>query len=413
MARIFICYRRENARGYAGRIYDHLRTMYPEKDLFYDRESLKPGEPWPGYIKEQFRDCEFLLVVIQKDWHKTADPESGKRRLDDPVDWVRLEIEAGLSRQQTKVVPVLVGDESRVPRADWLPASLHGLVGGQSYTLDEQDFRGAVKKLADHMGGAAAQEEPKAGPEEPAGRRAHEVCDRTPQRTAFQRALESKERRPWAFILQGGRLQSHESLVTYLEQRVDPDQKLRIRPSGGSLVWQWDSASEEPLIRPQVFQRFNAADAKGLEDALERNRDFEFVCLHHTIVTSARRPSALDAVRSHLSWWDSIRLGDGHPIPLLFFSIVHDSSFLGRMWWRWRMRAFEKTGYQSVQVRLFDTLANVNRGHVWEYFIDRNIGTLTEREAHLKALFEKHRSKPMAEVEEYLDRYFGPKGEKK
>lgn len=147
MARIFICYRRENARGYAGRIYDHLRTIYPEQDLFYDRESLKPGAPWPDYIRRQFGDCEFLLVVIQKNWHTIQDPESGARRLDEPGDWVRLEIEAGLSQRSTTVIPVLVGDEPKLPLARRLPESIRGLVDGQSLTLDEQDSSGGGREV--------------------------------------------------------------------------------------------------------------------------------------------------------------------------------------------------------------------------------------------------------------------------
>ena len=76
--------------------------------------------------------CDVLLVLIGDRW-LTVTGQDGRRRLDNPDDFVRLEIEAALSRD-VPVIPILV-EGARMPRADELPASLSKLARRQALEL--------------------------------------------------------------------------------------------------------------------------------------------------------------------------------------------------------------------------------------------------------------------------------------
>ncbi len=86
-ARIFICDRRENPHAHA--VYSELSRLIPASDIFFDRVSIQPGAPWPGYIQDQLRDCAVMLVQLHNNWHGIADPKSRLRRIDEDGDRVR------------------------------------------------------------------------------------------------------------------------------------------------------------------------------------------------------------------------------------------------------------------------------------------------------------------------------------
>jgi hypothetical protein len=104
MSGIFISYRRADEPGYAGRIADRLRTEFGES-TFIDVESLEPGTDFVERIEQAVGAVDVLVAVIGRDWAPT-DP-SGRPRLDDPNDFVRLEIGSAL-RRDIRVIPVLV-----------------------------------------------------------------------------------------------------------------------------------------------------------------------------------------------------------------------------------------------------------------------------------------------------------------
>lgn len=146
MARIFICYRRENPHAYA--VYSELSRLIPESDIFFDRTSIQPGTPWPGYIQDQLRDCEVMLVLLHEDWHGIADPKSRLRRIDEETDWVRQEIAAGLAQPATKVIPVLTGDGADPPSAEWkLRKEIAGLCDMHAFRVHEDSYRASIERL--------------------------------------------------------------------------------------------------------------------------------------------------------------------------------------------------------------------------------------------------------------------------
>ncbi len=119
-ANIFINYRREDSAGHAGRLFDGLSDHFPGR-LFMDVDTLEPGVDFVDAIEKAVGSCEVLIVVIGSEWLTLTDA-TGKRRLDDSGDFVRLEVESALARN-IRVIPVLVQD-TPMPRAGELPASL-------------------------------------------------------------------------------------------------------------------------------------------------------------------------------------------------------------------------------------------------------------------------------------------------
>jgi TIR domain len=122
MPSIFVSYRRSDAPGHAGRLYDRLVDRFGEGSVFKDLDSMEPGADFVEVIEDTVARCDALLAVIGRDWLEVN--QGGGRRLDDPQDWVRLEIADALKRK-IRVVPVLVAGASMPSAAD-LPEDLQG-----------------------------------------------------------------------------------------------------------------------------------------------------------------------------------------------------------------------------------------------------------------------------------------------
>jgi len=75
--RIFISYRRDDASGQAGRLYDHLVERFGENSVFMDIDTIPPGEEFDSYIDDALRDCYMCIVVIGQRWSIGCRPECG------------------------------------------------------------------------------------------------------------------------------------------------------------------------------------------------------------------------------------------------------------------------------------------------------------------------------------------------
>ena len=119
--KIFISYRRADTEGYAGRIYDRLSASFSEDKIFMDVSDIDPGEDFVELIENAVSSCDVLVALIGKQWLDIRD-ENAQRRLENPNDFVRLEISAAL-RREIRVIPVLLHGAS-MPRANDLPKNL-------------------------------------------------------------------------------------------------------------------------------------------------------------------------------------------------------------------------------------------------------------------------------------------------
>jgi hypothetical protein len=143
--RLFISYRRGDTRWLAGRLSDSLAAYFGDRRVFRDVEGIEGGADFGDVIERTLADTGAQIVLIGRDWLDARD-EQGRRRLDDPEDWVAREIIAAL-KGGVRLYPVLVED-TPMPRADELPAALRGLVRFNAVTLSDARWDADVARLA-------------------------------------------------------------------------------------------------------------------------------------------------------------------------------------------------------------------------------------------------------------------------
>jgi hypothetical protein len=150
---IFISYRRADSQGWAGRIQEDLRVRFGDISLFFDLETIGPGEDFLEAIQRALGSCQALLALIGPQW-ASAKNAAGHLRLDDPSDTVRLEIATALEHDLF-VVPVLLGG-ARFPAMESLPPDLAPLGRRNAHELSDArwtyDFERLVSGLVNATG---------------------------------------------------------------------------------------------------------------------------------------------------------------------------------------------------------------------------------------------------------------------
>ena len=146
--KIFINYRRGDDPGNTGRLFDRLQDEFEPQQLFLDVDNIPPGRDFVRELNERVAECDIVLSVIGKTWLDAQDA-AGARRLDNPDDFVRIELLSALN-QNKQVIPVLVG-ETQMPRPEDLPEPLRPLARRNAVRLTHERFRadmaGLVKAL--------------------------------------------------------------------------------------------------------------------------------------------------------------------------------------------------------------------------------------------------------------------------
>src|SRR4026208_665173 len=120
--KIFISYRRADSKYVVDRIRDRLIAAYDEEAVFRDLESIPLGQNFSDVLKESTTTCDVMLVVIGPQWASITD-DQGNKRLFEPHDYTRLEVEAGLANKKILVIPLLVMN-ARMPGMVEVPESL-------------------------------------------------------------------------------------------------------------------------------------------------------------------------------------------------------------------------------------------------------------------------------------------------
>jgi hypothetical protein len=145
---VFISYRREDAAGFAGRIYDRLIQTLGRESVFIDVDNIPAGLDFVDVLSERVGRCDALIAVIGRNWLAAADRDN-RRRLDDPNDFVRIEIGSALERS-VPVIPVLV-DGAAMPNADDLPDGLKKLARRQGIEISHNRFDSDAERLTDAL----------------------------------------------------------------------------------------------------------------------------------------------------------------------------------------------------------------------------------------------------------------------
>jgi CHASE2 domain-containing sensor protein len=146
----FISYRRDQSAWPARILRDALTKRFGEGSVFMDLESIEAGADWPRRIDDAISACGAILVLIGPHWLDARD-RHGERRIDDPADWVRLEIEAALRQPDIVLAPVLL-DGAAMPAPEELPESIRTLTNRNSIAITADAWGDVVDRVVDSIG---------------------------------------------------------------------------------------------------------------------------------------------------------------------------------------------------------------------------------------------------------------------
>jgi TIR domain len=149
MPAIVLSYRRDDARGVAGRVFDRLVGEYGKDAVFMDVDTIPPGADFRHHLDHVLARCDILLAIIGPHWRGRHD--SGYGRLGDDDDFVRFEIERALERN-IRVIPVLI-DDTPMPQPKQLPHAIAELASRQAVSVDSGvRFHTDMDRLIDSIG---------------------------------------------------------------------------------------------------------------------------------------------------------------------------------------------------------------------------------------------------------------------
>jgi hypothetical protein len=216
--RIFISYRRDETDFPAGWLYERLAAHFGPDQVFKDVDSIELGDDFAEVIADAVGACDVLLVLIGARWLEITDA-AGRPRLENPDDFVRLEVEAALERK-VRIIPILVG-RARIPDAHELPASLGKLVRRQALALDPTRFDADTRRLVRVVEKTLAEEEARRAAEaRPATEESRLTTDQTMAGDESERVAPAAPAVLHAWEIEQGRRQSE------AEQRtVQADEK--------------------------------------------------------------------------------------------------------------------------------------------------------------------------------------------
>jgi hypothetical protein len=145
---IFISFRNGD-EGFAPELVKTALTQkFDPEQIFLSRDSIPPGADFPHALRDRAANCRVLLALIGSRWLTMTD-SSGRRKLEQRNDWVRIEIAAALSAKRT-VIPIMLNGASRLNEAD-LPADIKGLARLQELRVDRYNVPGSTQRLKDRL----------------------------------------------------------------------------------------------------------------------------------------------------------------------------------------------------------------------------------------------------------------------
>lgn len=181
MRSVFVSYRRKDSEGESGRLFDDLTSHFGSESVFMDVSAIEPGRDFRKAIDLSVTTCSVLLAIIGQEWLELKDA-AGRRRLDDPNDFVRLELASAL-RRDIPLIPVLVRG-AKMPEADRLPPDLQELVYRNAVELSharwKSDVQLLIRALRPYLD--VRPDPPRSGPEAAENRNGTEPAEGTTMR---------------------------------------------------------------------------------------------------------------------------------------------------------------------------------------------------------------------------------------
>lgn len=153
MPQIFISYRRDDSQAETERIHDRLVQAFGSPSVFLDVDNGIPsGSDFAEVLENTINKSDVMLVIIGTHWLDAKEKDNPDlRRLDNPEDFVRKEVEAALKRESMLVIPVLIRGAAP-PTEKLLPESLRDLAGRQmEHVRQNPDFHRDMDHLIEFL----------------------------------------------------------------------------------------------------------------------------------------------------------------------------------------------------------------------------------------------------------------------
>src|SRR6266545_4478998 len=146
--RIFLNYRRDETSGHAGRLFDVLAARFGNDHVFMDIDRIEPGLDFADVISEAVASCDVFIALIGSRWLTSADAK-GRPRLENPEDFIRLELEAALELD-VRLIPALV-QNAQMPSSDELPETLRPYARRHAVELSDTRWTFDIGKLIETL----------------------------------------------------------------------------------------------------------------------------------------------------------------------------------------------------------------------------------------------------------------------
>jgi len=146
---IFLSYRRKNTTWFTGRLYESLKSRYPYLSIFMDVDEIFGGEKFKKVIDEAIYKSKIFIPIIDHEWTTIKDSRTNERRLFQPNDFIRFEVERAISLEKI-IIPVLVANTS-MPNSTQLPKSIQTLPSYNARSLKHDSWERDVENLIDSI----------------------------------------------------------------------------------------------------------------------------------------------------------------------------------------------------------------------------------------------------------------------
>jgi len=348
---VFLSYRRSDAGGHARGLHEYLQSRFPPDTVFFDRESIRPGDDFPQRLASAVGKAAAVLVLIGPDWLGAKDAQ-GRRRLHEAGDFVRAEVALALSLG-TPLLPVLF-DEAPFPVAAELPADLVRLCDFDLQALGGKnlEYRGQRLALVDWLAARPGVPAPGAPARLDAERKGimpeklPYLCDRSLQSAQARKLLrahaQAKSVRPVLLVVHGDASERHDAFVETLRQfslpRIFGELSLLVQPRllhcHDALPAAADSGQFAAELRSQIAHELGVAPWPGSAEMMEHLARAEpdgVVAMFSWLASECRRhPQA--AIDAFTGFW--AELPDFAPSGVLMsvLCLKYDDRAPARLW---------------------------------------------------------------------------------
>src|SRR5271166_4764389 len=141
---IFLSYRRADTAPQTLALKLELERNLSAVQVFMDNGAIVGGDKFPDEINNALGAATLVIAMIGKKWFGVG--KDGKRRIDNPEDWVFKEINFTLRNKPSAILPVLIDGAPNISLAT-LPKELKDLANLQTSHIAVSEWETSISQL--------------------------------------------------------------------------------------------------------------------------------------------------------------------------------------------------------------------------------------------------------------------------